>query len=209
MGLTLTNLKHGALKRSSYLIGGAMVSFVALSGVVAVPTLKVDSAREMLAAAEERAEHCAVQRRELEAVRRESQTNGIDAALGKLGSLVPDAPTEIELHSVARLTAKSVSTTLELIGIGAPRDTGWPVLDRHVFARELTISGSGTIPNIIRLTTTLSELGYPCSVSEYSFTRGQGRASQFKFRMALDVYHAGRPTEPDPAESPATDEEMP
>ena len=190
MSSKASNLREGALGRASHWVVGAVVAILGLSGVVVVPAVRVGSAEELLQAAEERAAQFASKRAELTVLEETGARLETEQAVRLLADFLPKEAREIELHSAARLSARSVGMTLDTIGIGESLDTGWPVLDQQIFASVLSLAGETKLAGLVQFTDTLQGLGYPCSVSEFSFTRDNPKSKTFKFRMVVHVYHA-------------------
>ena len=195
MKVAVSNLRQGVFARASAVIAGTVLSVLSLSGVVIYPAMQLEDAEELLLVSEERAEQC---RQQKAALRRLESSGGLEElrqARELVRSHLPGVPTEIELHSAARIAARSASVMLDNIRIGDKRDTDWPWLDRHVYAHGMALSGSASVSALIRFQEILEELGYPCSVSDFNFTRENVRSKAFEFRMTIDMYHIDKAPE--------------
>lgn len=204
-----SNLREGGLARSSHWILGAFVSVLAMSGVVVVPAMKVGSVEELLSAAEGRAQLFESTQQELAQLESSGAIQETRQALVLLADYLPEAPREIEVHSAARLGARSVGMQLDTIGIGEAVATGWPVLDQEIYAHVLSLAGESPLAGLAKFRQTLNELGYPCSIAECSFSRDTSKSKTFKFRMVMHLYHAAERQTSNLAEEFEDHEEMP
>lgn len=194
MSGAIGNLRTGGLGRSAVFILGAVVCTVSLSGVVAPPALRIGQAEELLRAAHSRAEHFESQQQALEELRAEGALEGVARASEILTGTLPHGQSEIELHSITRLAARSAGIELASVGVGETESLDLPVYDEVVMMRTVEISGTATVPSVVEFVERLAELGYPNTVLEVGLSRVKASEKRFDLRMELGLFHlAPRP----------------
>ncbi len=187
---TVTNLHAGRMTRTLSGLVLVGLSTTALGGFALRPTMNIDEARAMQAAAKERIARCDIEQERFETFEGEAGRQRLDAVLARVKSLVPSGTTELHLHSLIRLAATAGEFELESLSIEEPVDPGFARLDDVIVMRNAEVRGIGPLTSVPNLVSTLRALGFPTVVQEFSTSRVKAGSPWFQSHAVLGICEA-------------------
>ncbi|MEW6071883.1 MAG: hypothetical protein AB1726_04705 [Planctomycetota bacterium] len=187
---SVTNLRAGRLRRNAPPLVPLILVTIALGGVAMRPSLSMEAARSMRAAAQDRAARAAGERDRCAAFTAQNGAERLAAATARIRELLPWGTTALELHSGVRLAAERCGFRLDTVSVDGPIDAGLARLDDLVVRRSVDVRGSGPLPALPALVSLVRSLGYPTAVIEFTVTRASSGPHPFQFQIVLGVFAA-------------------
>ncbi len=184
----VSSLSQGQARRTTLTILPLALLLTAMGGFALRPELSMEEARAMRSFSEGRVAECEAERDAIEGFTERGGYERLSSAIERARHLVPVGTTELELHSVVRIAARSCEFELASMSIHEPRDPGFARLDDFVVMRTVDMRGKGSLASLPRLVSALRSLGYPTSVLEFTAARAGAGSHEFRWQAVLGVF---------------------
>lgn len=187
MKAAIENLR-GWRGRGAWFALPALALVIGTTGVVLVPARGLLGAERALVELQARSRENARERLELHALRTSSTQKLLARADEVVDSAVPPAAGELVLHTAVRLVAARAGLELASMAFDSSPEAQTRV--GSFGRRTLDLRGSGTLESWRDFVAGLRELGQPCAVDSFSFTRPSAAERRFEGHLQLDLYHS-------------------
>ncbi|MBL8857223.1 MAG: hypothetical protein JNL28_01785 [Planctomycetes bacterium] len=185
----IDNLNTGRGTRAATILVPALLLILGMSGVVAKPTLGLETARRQRAEVEGREGEF-----ERERLRRaEFESQGGSERLAQLRAavtrVIPARMSALDLQNIVVLMARRHAIDVQTIEIGNALETDFEPIEDRILAVNVHARGVGTLGGFVNFVEGVQAAGVAACVLDCTLSRMQTDDPRFEFRITLSFHH--------------------